>query len=154
ALPVPSTILPPRMTMSCMGRSLRDSRHDAPGEGVEQWLGGWVDCRSTRASRAPLSGVDRAVTLKSRCGDEAMIDVVREPLQVVSFDGHRVGAFLHRPPVTPAPGLVMIPEIFGINLPLREIAARYASEGFVVLVLDIFSRMERDVDLGYDEAGH
>ena len=43
----------------------------------------------------------------------------------------------------------MIPEIFGINLPLREIAARYASEGFVVMTVDIFSRMERDVDLEY-----
>lgn len=83
-----------------------------------------------------------------------MIDVVREPLQVTSFDGHRVGAFLHRPPNTPAPGLVMIPEIFGINLPLREMAARYATEGFAVLVLDIFSRMERDVDLDYDDPGH
>ena len=83
-----------------------------------------------------------------------MTDVVREPLQVISFDGHHVGAFLHRPPKVPAPGLVMIPEIFGINLPLREIAARYAGEGFVVLTLDIFSRLERDVDEGYDEAGH
>jgi carboxymethylenebutenolidase len=83
-----------------------------------------------------------------------MIDVVREPLQVTSFDGHRVGAFLHRPPNTPAPGLVMIPEIFGINLPLREMAARYAGEGFAVLVLDIFSRLERDVDLDYGEEGH
>ena len=83
-----------------------------------------------------------------------MIEVVREAMQVPSFDGHRVGAFLHRPPATPAPGLVMIPEIFGINLPLREMAARYASEGFAVLVLDIFSRMERDVDLEYDDDGH
>jgi carboxymethylenebutenolidase len=83
-----------------------------------------------------------------------MIEVVREEVQVTSFDGHRVGAFLHRPPQTPAPGLVMIPEIFGINLPLREIAARYATEGFAVLVLDVFSRMERGVDLGYDDAGH
>src|ERR1051326_5310616 len=83
-----------------------------------------------------------------------MIEVVREPLQVTSFDGHRVGAFLHRPPKWPAPGLVMIPEIFGINLPLREMAARYASEGFTVLVLDIFSRLERDVDLDYDDPGH
>jgi carboxymethylenebutenolidase len=83
-----------------------------------------------------------------------MIEVVREPVQAVSFDGHRVGAFLHRPLKPPAPGLVMIPEIFGINLPLREIASRYANEGFAVLVLDIFSRMERGVDLGYDEDGH
>src|SRR5262245_46704339 len=83
-----------------------------------------------------------------------MIEVVREAMQVASFDGHRVGAFLHRPPKAPAPGLVMIPEIFGINLPLREMAARYASEGFAVLVLDIFSGMKRDVDLDYDDAGH
>src|ERR1041384_6805698 len=83
-----------------------------------------------------------------------MIEVVREPVDVTSFDGHRVGAFLHRPPKTPAPGLVMIPEIFGINLPLREMAARYAAEGFTVLVLDIFSRLERDVDLDYDDPGH
>ena len=85
-----------------------------------------------------------------------MIEVVREEMAVTSFDGHRVGAFLHRPPnaTTPAPGLVMIPEIFGINLPLREMAARYANEGFVVLVLDVFSRLERGVDVGYDDAGH
>ena len=83
-----------------------------------------------------------------------MIEVVREAMQVESFDGHRVGAFLHRPSAGPAPGLVMIPEIFGINLPLREMAARYASEGFAVLVLDIFSRLERDVDLEYDDPGH
>src|SRR5436305_2067538 len=83
-----------------------------------------------------------------------MIEVVREPVDVTSFDGHRVGAFLHRLPKIPAPGLVMIPEIFGINLPLHEMAARYAQEGFAVLVLDIFSRMERGVDVGYNEAGH
>jgi carboxymethylenebutenolidase len=85
-----------------------------------------------------------------------MIEVVREEVAVTSFDGHRVGEFVYRPPnrTTPGPGLVMIPEIFGINLPLREMAARYASEGFVVLVLDIFSRMERGVDVGYDDAGH
>jgi carboxymethylenebutenolidase len=83
-----------------------------------------------------------------------MIEVARESLQVTSFDGHRVGAFLHRPPAMPAPGLVMIPEIFGINLPLREMAARYANEGFVVLVLDIFSRLERGVDLDYGDEGH
>ena len=52
-----------------------------------------------------------------------MIEVVREAMQVESFDGHRVGAFLHRPSAGPAPGLVMIPEIFGINLPL--FSARY-----------------------------
>src|SRR4029079_9878501 len=114
--------------------------------------------RRTSGDTVPrLPDGDAAVTLKQDgdlAGGFAMTDVVREALQVTSFDGHRIGAFLHRPAKMPAPGLVMIPEIFGINLPLREIAARYAGEGFVVLAIDIFSRLERDVDEGYDEAGH
>jgi carboxymethylenebutenolidase len=83
-----------------------------------------------------------------------MIDVVREKVQFSSFDGERIDAFLHRPPTTPAPGLVMIHEIFGINLPLREMAARFALEGFAVLTVDVFSRMERDLDLDYGDEGH
>ena len=51
-------------------------------------------------------------------------------------------------------GLVMIHEIFGINLPLREIAARFATESFAVLTVDVFSRMERNLDLDYDDDGH
>src|SRR5690242_4950022 len=84
-------------------------------------------CCSSYAVQRRLSMSSRVVTfgLNGRAG--TMTEVVREPLQVPSFDGHRVGAFLHRPARTAAPGLVMIPEIFGINLPLREIAARYAS---------------------------
>ena len=35
-----------------------------------------------------------------------------------------------------------------------DVAARYAAEGFVVLAMDIFSRMERDVDLDYGDEGH
>src|SRR5436190_2439958 len=101
-----------------------------------------------------LSATNRAITLNGNLERRTMIEVVREAVEVKSFDGHRIGAFLHRPPRAPAPGLVMIPEIFGINLPLREIAARYAQEGFAVLVLDIFSRMERGVDLDYGDEGH
>jgi carboxymethylenebutenolidase len=52
----------------------------------------------------------------------------------------------------PAPGIVMIPEINGVNASLREIAQRYAREGFAVLALDIFWRIERRADLDYDDA--
>lgn len=83
-----------------------------------------------------------------------MIEVVREPVHFPSFDGVQIDAFLHRPPKAPAPGLVMIHEIFGINLPLREIAARFALEGFAVLTIDVFSRMERNLDLDYGDEGH
>ena len=48
------------------------------------------------------------------------------------------------------PGLVMIPEIFGTNASLLDMAEDFARQGFVVLVLDIFWRMQPNVNLGYE----
>lgn len=49
------------------------------------------------------------------------------------------------------PGIVLGQEIFGVNANMRAVADLYAEEGYVVLVPDLFWRMERDVDLGYTE---
>lgn len=77
-----------------------------------------------------------------------------EHVSITSFDNQQFDSFFYAPPSSPAPAIVMIPEIFGINAPLREIAARYASEGFAVLVMDIFWRLKRGVELGYDKVGY
>jgi carboxymethylenebutenolidase len=50
------------------------------------------------------------------------------------------------------PGIVLGQEIFGVNANMRAVADLYAEEGYVVLVPDLFWRMERDVDLGYTES--
>ncbi len=76
-----------------------------------------------------------------------------ETVQVIARDGGTFDGFLYAAPVLPAPGIVMIPEIFGVNQPIREIARRFAEQGYVVLALDIFWRLERNIDLGYDEVG-
>jgi carboxymethylenebutenolidase len=47
------------------------------------------------------------------------------------------------------PGLVMIPEIFGVNSSLLDMADEFARQGFVVLALDIFWRLQPNVNLGY-----
>ncbi|MGX1021100.1 carboxymethylenebutenolidase [Pseudomonas sp. Y3 TE3536] len=49
------------------------------------------------------------------------------------------------------PGLVLGQEIFGVNANMRAVADLYAEEGYVVLVPDLFWRLERDVDLGYTQ---
>ena len=49
----------------------------------------------------------------------------------------------------PQPGLVMIPEIFGINASLLDMAEDFARQEFVVLALDIFWRLQPNVNLGY-----
>ncbi|WP_413704252.1 dienelactone hydrolase family protein [Pseudomonas sp. Pseusp16] len=49
------------------------------------------------------------------------------------------------------PGVVLGQEIFGVNANMRAVADLYAEEGYVVLVPDLFWRLERNVDLGYTE---
>jgi len=62
------------------------------------------------------------------------------------FDG-----WLYAPDSTPRPGIVMIPEIFGVNAGIGETAERYSREGFAVLAIDIFWRLQRRVNLGYSK---
>jgi carboxymethylenebutenolidase len=61
-------------------------------------------------------------------------------------------AFLALPASGSGPGLVLCQEIFGVNAVMRDVAARYAEEGYVVLVPDLFWRLEPHVDLEYSEA--
>jgi len=77
-----------------------------------------------------------------------------EQIPIKSFDSHILDGHLHHAAPVPAPGVVMIPEIYGITQSLSETAARFAGEGYTVLVLDIFSRLKRGAVLAYDEAGH
>ncbi|KRP43076.1 dienelactone hydrolase family protein [Pseudomonas poae] len=64
---------------------------------------------------------------------------------------HTFRGYLAVPASGKGPGLVLGQEIFGVNANMRAVADLYAEEGYVVLVPDLFWRMERDVDLGYTE---
>lgn len=49
-------------------------------------------------------------------------------------------------------GVVVIQEIFGVNAHIREVCEGYAQDGYAVLAPHIFDRVERGVELGYEEA--
>ncbi len=78
-------------------------------------------------------------------------------IDVPAHDGGPFAAWLVTPPATPraepAPGIVVLQEIWGVNAHIRSVAEQYASDGYVVLAPDLFWRMKPRVDLGYDEAG-
>ncbi len=44
------------------------------------------------------------------------------------------------PPAAPAPGIVLLPPVFGIEPVIRELADRYAARGFAVVVPNQFRR--------------
>ncbi|MGH8783023.1 dienelactone hydrolase family protein [Paraburkholderia sp.] len=63
-------------------------------------------------------------------------------------------AWLALPEAGSGPVIVLLQEIFGVNAEMREVATLYASEGYVVLVPDLFHQFEPNIELGYGEADH
>lgn len=63
------------------------------------------------------------------------------------FDAYRAD-----PQHTPAPGIVVLQEIFGINDNIRTLSDRLAAAGYVVLAPDMFWRIERRFERK-DESG-
>ena len=56
-------------------------------------------------------------------------------------------AYLALPASTPAPGIVVAQEIFGVNQVMREVCDWLAGEGFVACCPDIFWRIEPGIQL-------
>lgn len=69
-----------------------------------------------------------------------------EMIEIAGPDG-TFGAYASVSAKTPAPGLVVIQEIFGVNAFLKKTADEYAALGFSVLVPDLFWRLKPGVDL-------
>lgn len=57
------------------------------------------------------------------------------------------GAYLAIPAKTPAPGLVVAQEIFGVNQVMRDVCDWLASEGYLACCPDIFWRIEPGIQL-------
>jgi carboxymethylenebutenolidase len=76
-----------------------------------------------------------------------------EQRQLRAVDGFTFGAYEAQPEGSAKGAMLVIQEIFGVNTHIREICDGYAEAGYVALAPQIFDRVERDVELGYDEAG-
>lgn len=68
-------------------------------------------------------------------------------IQIPAADGGSFAAYLALPEKTPAPAIVVIQEIFGVNAEMRAKCDELAREGFIALCPDIFWRMEPGVQL-------
>lgn len=62
-------------------------------------------------------------------------------------DGRSFQAYLARPANGPAPGIVLIQEIFGVNAQMREVADDLAAKGFLVIAPDLFWRAQPAIQL-------
>ncbi|MDP2698272.1 dienelactone hydrolase family protein [Thalassospira sp.] len=69
-----------------------------------------------------------------------------DTLAIETADG-TFWAYVARPAVQPAPVIVVIQEIFGVNDVMRAIADDYAAQGYVAVCPDLFWRQEPGVQL-------
>lgn len=71
---------------------------------------------------------------------------------LTSSDGTRLSAYVAGDPESQR-GIVIIQEVFGVNHHIRNVCERYAKEGYLVIAPALFDRIEKGVELDYDEAG-
>lgn len=68
-------------------------------------------------------------------------------MTIHSHDGRSFNAYIAMPDVTPAPVIIVIQEIFGINHELREKCEEFAAQGYIAIAPDLFWRIEPGIEL-------
>jgi carboxymethylenebutenolidase len=71
---------------------------------------------------------------------------MKNRISIVGRDG-AFGAYIARPETSPAPAVVVLQELFGVNADIREKCDELAEHGFLAVAPDLFWRQEPGVDL-------
>jgi carboxymethylenebutenolidase len=74
-------------------------------------------------------------------------------IKITAADGGTFAGYLALPKTLPAPGLVVLPEVFNTNDHIRSVADGYAGEGFVVIAPDVYWREEPGAYMAYTDEG-
>jgi carboxymethylenebutenolidase len=72
---------------------------------------------------------------------------MKDRIAIEGRDG-AFGAYIARPTGFPAPAVVVLHEVFGVNADIRKTCDELAGEGFIAVAPDLFWRQEPAVDLG------
>src|SRR5580704_19425237 len=73
---------------------------------------------------------------------------MKDRIAIEGRDG-AFGAYIARPPALPAPAVVVLQELFGVNADIRETCDELAGQGFLAVAPDLFWRQEPGVDLNH-----
>jgi len=70
----------------------------------------------------------------------------------LSPDGFMFDAYHARPKIAPKAGIVVAQENFGVNAHIREVCDGFAEDGYEVIAPALYDRVEKNVELGYEQA--
>jgi carboxymethylenebutenolidase len=72
--------------------------------------------------------------------------MMKDHLTIKGQDG-AFGAYISRPKTLPAPAVVVLQELFGVNADIRKTCDELTEQGFLAVAPDLFWRQEPGVDL-------
>ncbi len=72
-----------------------------------------------------------------------------QTIELKAADGFAFPAYVAEPSGTPKGAIVVLQEIFGVNSHIRSVADGYAANGYLAVAPATFSRVQKDVELGY-----
>jgi len=76
---------------------------------------------------------------------------VGKTIQLKAADGHSFDAYVAEPSGKPRGAVVVIPEIFGINVHIRSVADGYAADGYLAVAPALYDRVQRKYETAYTQ---
>lgn len=73
-------------------------------------------------------------------------NTMKNHITVAGYDG-AFAAYIARPKAVPAPVVIVLHELFGVNTDVRKTCDELAEQGFLAVAPDLFWRQEPGVDL-------
>lgn len=70
-------------------------------------------------------------------------------VQLKTSDGHVLSAYRADPAGTPRGAVVVIQEIFGVNVHIRDVTERWAEVGYTAIAPALYDRFEKGFEVGY-----
>jgi carboxymethylenebutenolidase len=72
-------------------------------------------------------------------------------IELKAADGHKLAAYVSEPSGKARGGVVVIPEIFGVNSHIQQTTDGFAADGFLAVSPAMFDRVQRNYDTGYSQ---
>jgi carboxymethylenebutenolidase len=101
--------------------------------------------------KGPFTHTGEWPALTAHCADPDDHDSRKERAMekhiVIKGEDGEFGAYIARPAALPAPAVVVLQELFGVNADIRKTCDELAALGFIAVAPDLFWRQEPGVDL-------
>jgi len=72
-------------------------------------------------------------------------------IELKAADGHKLAAYVATPAGKARGGVVVIPEIFGVNSHIQQVTDGFAADGYLAVAPAMFDRAKRNYDTGYSQ---